>query len=184
MKSILTLLIFIISFASYAQHDHAMPAESTPAKKPASPHETAMSNIGKMHVHIDYSSPRVRGRVIWGGLVPYDQVWVTGAHKATTISFTENVIIGDITVPKGTYALFTIPGKEKWTIILNKNYKQHLADDYDIKEDVARMIVTPQALDHVQEDLFYEVKSVNDTKGTITLSWEKVSVSFDVMIAK
>jgi hypothetical protein len=94
------------------------------------------------------------------------------------------VVVGGVTVAKGTYALFTIPGKEHWIIILNKNYQQHLADDYDAKDDVVRVTVTPQPLDHLQEELLFEVKSVTDTRGTIALSWEKATVSFDVVIAK
>ena len=180
----LSLSLMFISLWGYSQHEHHTAKEDATAKKPASPHEMAMSNVGKMHVHIEYSSPRVKGRVIWGGLVPYDQVWVTGAHKATSVSFTENVVVGGVTIAKGTYALFTIPGKEKWIVILNKNHQQHLADDYNIKDDVVRLSVTPQPLDHVQEELLFEVKEVTDTKGTITLSWEKLAVSFDVLISK
>jgi hypothetical protein len=100
-----------------------------------------MANIGSVHVHIDYSSPSVRGREIFGGLVAFDEVWVTGAHSATNISFDKDLMIEGKEVKSGKYALFTIPGKESWTVILNSNYDQHLADDYTEEEDVARWIV-------------------------------------------
>lgn len=107
-------------------------------------HRITMANIGAVHVHIDYSSPGVKGRIIWGGLVPYDQVWVAGAHKATSVDFSGDVVIGDKPVAKGKYAIFAIPGKENWTIILNKKWDQHLTDEYSDKEDVLRLQVKPQ----------------------------------------
>lgn len=70
---------------------------------------------------INYHSPGVRKRVIWGGLVPYDEVWVTGAHDATTIEFQEPLMIGGKEIPHGKYAIFTIPGKREWTVVINKH---------------------------------------------------------------
>jgi len=105
-------------------------AESTKKKKPASPKKEAMAMVGSNHIHIEYSSPSVRGRVIWGGLVPYNNVWSTGAHKATSINFPEAVVINKTDVPAGKYGFFTIPGENTWTIILNKTWEMHLADDY------------------------------------------------------
>lgn len=154
--------------------------EEKPAKKPLSPRTNAMANIGEAHVHIDYSSPSVRGRTIWGGLVAYDQVWVTGAHKATSINFNKDVKINGLTVPAGTYGFFTIPGKEEWSIILNKNHEQHLADDYNEAEDVVRFQVVHEQLPEIVESLTYEVKSSEGNKGTISVMWEYKKVSFDV----
>ena len=156
--------------------------EEKPAKKPLSPRTTAMANIGAAHVHIDYSSPGVRGRTIWGGLVAYDQVWVTGAHKATSINFNKNVKINGQIVPAGTYGFFTIPGKEEWTVILNKNHEQHLADDYDEGLDVLRLKVAPEQLSELVEALTYEVTPTKDDKGTISVVWEYKKVSFDIEI--
>lgn len=99
----------------------------------------AMGSIGGAGITINYYSPAVRGRIIWGGLVPFDNVWVTGAHSATTIEFDQEVEIGGAVVAPGKYALFTIPGNEQWTLIINKNWDQHLADNYDQKEDVVRV---------------------------------------------
>ncbi len=139
-----------------------------------------MANIGDSHVHIDYSSPSVRGRTVWGGLVAYDQVWVTGAHKATSISFSKDVTIEGQNIVAGTYGFFTIPGKEEWVLILNKNAEQHLADDYDAAEDVIRIKTKPQILEESVEALTYEVIPVEDGRGIISVSWEKIKVVFEI----
>jgi hypothetical protein len=122
----------------------------------------------------------VRGRVIWGGLVAYGQVWVTGAHNATSIEFTQDVKINNTVVKAGKYAFFTIPNKNKWTIILNKNWEQHLADEYDQKDDVLRIEVKPEKLKTNVERLNYEVNTKDKGKktGEIAMSWEKLKVSF------
>lgn len=80
-------------------------------------------------IKINYHSPGVRNRIIWGGLVPYNEVWVTGAHDATTIEFYKTIVVEGKGIPAGKYAFFTIPGKKEWTLIINKNWKQHLATE-------------------------------------------------------
>ncbi len=164
----------------HAAHQAATASADTTAKKPLSPHRMAMSNIGNTHVHIEYGSPGVRGRVIWGGLVAYDQVWVAGAHNATSIDFSTDVKINEQVIPKGKYAFFIIPGEQDWTLILNKNYDQHLADEYNEKEDVIRLKVKPETLPEVQESLTYIVQPIDDKKGKVSMGWEKVVVSFEV----
>jgi len=136
---------------------------------------TAMSTVNGTHVHIEYSSPGVKGRVIWGGLVPYDKVWVTGAHKATRVQFNKDVMINGTKVPAGQYAFFTIPGKEKWTLILNTRYDQHQADDYNEKEDVVRMEVKPEELNMTQR-LTYVVEKIDGKSGEIKMQWEKMII--------
>ncbi|QIL78176.1 MULTISPECIES: DUF2911 domain-containing protein [Hymenobacter] len=147
--------------------------------KKSIPSETN-GKIGKANVQINYHSPGVKDRTIWGGLVAFDQVWVTGAHKATAVKFDKAVKIDGKEVAAGTYALFTIPGREEWTIILNKDYEQHLADDYDQKKDVLRVKVKPKTLDQHQERLKYEIHATTTEEGAITISWEKVQVSLPV----
>lgn len=140
-----------------------------------SPHRTAMATINKNHVHIEYSSPGVKGRTIWGGLVAYDQVWVAGAHKATRIQFSKEVQIDGKKIPAGTYGLFAIPGKENWTIILNSRYDQHLADDYNEKEDILRLQLKPEEHEMTPR-LTYTVDKIDETNGAITLLWEKIHI--------
>ena len=163
-----------------ALHDHNKPSENT-NKNAKSPHTATMANVGTNHVHIDYSSPRVRGRVIFGGLVAYGEVWSTGAHNATSINFTQDVVIDEKIIKKGKYAFFTIPGKEKWTVILNTNWDQHLADEYNIDEDVLRMEVTPIVSDEIKEELTFTVVAKDDKTGAIRFQWEKVAFEFDII---
>lgn len=139
-----------------------------------SPMRIAMGDIGKSHLHIAYSAPGTKGRVIWGGLVAYDKVWVTGAHKATCIIFTEPILFAGQEVPTGAYALFTIPRENgKWTVILNKNYDQHLADDYDEKEDILRVEIEPVSKEKLIQRLTYAVTNETAQKGALTIEWEK-----------
>lgn len=164
-----------------AEQDHSAHAKAESSEsKPKSPKQMAMSNVGDNHVHIEYSSPSKRNRQIFGGLVGFGEVWVTGAHRATSISFTENVVIGGVDIEKGKYGLFTIPGADQWTVIINTNWDQHLADDYSEDEDVVRVQVEPVKLDEVVESLTYKVKEINSGNGTITISWDDVSISFEV----
>ena len=161
--------------------DHsAHMAESKEQPKSKSPMQMAMTNVGKNHVHIEYHSPSKRGRQIFGGLVAYGEVWVTGAHNATSIRFSKDVEIGGVDIPEGKYALFTIPGEDEWTVIINKNWDQHLADEYDQAEDIVRLKVTPEKLDEPVESLIYEVIAEDAKTGTIVISWDDVRISFTI----
>lgn len=144
---------------------------------------TAMETINGTHLHISYHSPGVKGRIIWGGLVPYNTVWVTGAHTATNITFNNEVLLAGKTVKPGTYAIFTIPGEKEWTFILNRNYKQHLTDDYSEKEDVLRYTVIPQSNDLTQR-LTWAIQKEQETKGTLSMYWEKLKISIPFEIKK
>jgi hypothetical protein len=148
--------------------------------KPKSPKTSAMGNAGDAHIHIDYSSPIVRGRTIWGGLIEYGKVWATGAHRATAINFSEDVEINNTKVSAGKYGFFTIPGEKEWTLIINKNWDQHMSDDYDQKQDVVRIKIEPEVLPENQESLTYSVAEINDAKASVALAWEKLKVSFEV----
>lgn len=142
----------------------------------------AKASVGNAEVKISYHAPAVRGRTIWGGLVAYDAVWVTGAHKATRLDVSSDFRVGNTTVPAGSYALFTIPGKEEWTVIINRNWNQHLADDYSESEDVARIKVKPQATEELTERLKYTINPVGEGKGDIIISWEKLNIAFPIEV--
>jgi len=117
--------------------------------------------------------------MIWGGLVAYDQVWATGAHNATTVDFSTPVVIGGKNVPKGKYALFTIPGKEEWTIIINSRNKQHLADEYNSAEDIVRVKVKPVKKDKMVQRLTYLIEK-NGKDAAIAIEWEYLRVVLPV----
>ena len=140
----------------------------------------AIGKIGDTEIKISYHSPAVRGRIVWGGLVPFDRVWVTGAHMATKIEFSKDVLVANKIIPSGSYALFTIPGKDEWVIIINKNWEQHLADNYDEKDDVVRVKIKPEIKGTNQERLRYAIEVDGKTEGEIVVYWEKVEISLPV----
>ncbi len=142
----------------------------------------AVGKIGTVNVTISYHSPGVRNRVIWGGLVPNNEVWVTGAHSATTIDIDKPFTVGDTKISAGKYALFTIPAKDEWTIIINKNWEQHLTDDYNLKDDVVRIKVKPEQLNENVERLQYFIEDKKGGKGMITVAWEKVKIEFTIQL--
>jgi hypothetical protein len=109
-------------------------------------------------------------------------VWVTGAHKATSLEVEKDFKVGDKTVPAGKYAIFSIPGKDQWTIIINKNWNQHLADDYSEADDVARVTVKPQTTEETTERLVYAIEPTGEKTANIIVSWEKIRVPFEVRI--
>ncbi len=151
-------------------------------KKVLSPHTSTMAMIGDAHIHIDYSSPGVRDRIVFGGLLPYDEVWQAGAHNATWIETNKDLTIDRKTLKAGKYGFFTIPSKDQWTIIFNTNWDQHGKDEYDKKDDVLRFTVNPKLSENVQEHLEYKITKTNEKEGALSLSWEKVSVSFPFKI--
>lgn len=143
----------------------------------------AVAIINGDSVKIVYHSPGVRKRVIWGGLVPFDEVWVTGAHDATTLEIKKTLITGGKEIPPGKYALFTIPGKNEWTVIINKQWRQHLATEYEEKEDVIRLKVKPIENTH-KERLQYFIEHADNGNGKITIAWEKVKIEFPFTVKK
>lgn len=144
----------------------------------------AKGNIGDTDVTVNYGSPGVRGRVIWNGLVSYDQVWVSGSHWATAVTFSKDVVVAGTEVPAGMYGFFTIPGKDTWTLILNKKFDMHLADDYDEANDVVRLIVTPETLENTVQRLTYEIASDSDSSGSIAMSWDQIRVRMPLAAKK
>jgi hypothetical protein len=141
-----------------------------------SPVRTAMTYVGNNQIHITYGSPGVKGRIIWGGLVAYDDVWATGAHDATSIEFSKDVMIDGQSVPAGKYGFFTIPGKENWQLILNKNWEQHLTDEYNPQDDILRTTVKPKIEDRIIQRLTYDVIKTSNTEGEIVMTWEKTRI--------
>lgn len=134
-------------------------------------------------IKINYHSPGVRKRIIWGGLVPYDEVWVTGAHDATTLEIPNVFVVNGKEIPAGKYAFFTIPGKNEWTIIINKQWKQHLATEYDEKEDVIRLKVKPKKNTHT-ERLQYFIETTKGNNAKIAMAWEQLKIEFELKIIK
>jgi hypothetical protein len=126
-------------------------------------------------ITIAYSRPGVKGRQIWGTLVPYDKVWRTGANEATTITFSQEVKIDGKPLPAGTYSLHTIPGKEEWTVIFNKDAKQWGSYSYEQANDALRVRVKPQQGEHA-EWMTFSFPDVSTNAATLQFAWEKVRI--------
>jgi len=149
----------------------------------ASPACTLKQRVGLTDFEIVYSRPGAKGRTIFGGIVPYGQVWRTGANQATKITFNTPVKFEGTEIPAGTYALFTIPGEQEWTVILNKNSGQWGAYQYDEKADVARFKVTPVTLrDTMIETFAIEFNRIRDESALLDLVWDKTVVPIHVEV--
>jgi hypothetical protein len=147
-----------------------------------SPSSKVSQVIGLTEITVDYSSPAVKGRPIWGSLVPYEQMWRTGANQATKITFSRDVTFGDKFVPAGTYALFTIPAKGAWTVILNKKADQSgTARDYKADLDLVRFSAHTKPAPH-RERLAFLFSDFTDDKGRLDLEWEKLRVSIPIKV--
>lgn len=157
----------------------APPADTT---KKSIPREME-TTVGRATFKIKYHSPGVRERVIWGGLVPYEEVWVTGGHKATSLEVSGDFEVNNTKIPAGKYALFTIPGKETWTVILNKNWDQHLTDEYNAADDILRFQVKPVENLHT-ERLTYSIEKTGDTQANLAVAWEKIKIAFPIKVGR
>ncbi|NBC25545.1 MAG: DUF2911 domain-containing protein [Bacteroidetes bacterium] len=163
------VLLFALFFAvdSSAQ-------ERTTDRVLASPNASVSQTIGLTNVSLTYGRPSVRGREIFGGLVPFNRVWRTGANESTAITFTDDVLIEGEQVEAGTYSLYTIPGEESWTIIIND--KLSWGTQYDENEDVLRVEVDAEE-SHFMERLMIYFENVTEESGDLILHWDETKVS-------
>jgi hypothetical protein len=144
-----------------------------------SQHAKVIQRVGITDIVINYHRPLVKGRKVWGGIVPYGQVWRAGANENTTIEFTDPVTIEGKPLAKGIYGLHTIPGENEWTIIFSKNSTAWGSFTYNQSEDALRVTVKPQAAE-MKEALAYDVDNVTPDSAVVTLRWEKLAVPFKV----
>jgi hypothetical protein len=140
-----------------------------------------MQTVGLTDVTITYSRPGVKGRVIWGGLVPYDKVWRTGANEATAITFSTDVKVNGQALPAGTYSFHTIPTKGDWTLIFNKKIDQWGSYSYDEKDDALRVKVKAQPHEST-EWMEFSLPDIAVDKATVALDWEKLRVPFEIQV--
>lgn len=146
-----------------------------------SPWACVQQTIGTTVITIEYHRPAVRGRAIWGALVPYHQVWRAGANEATTIRFSDSVRIHDQEVKAGTYSIFMIPRPDVWTVILNRRAKQWGAFEYDPKQDLIRFEVKPRP-NTFTNWLSFALEPTSDSTAYVQLLWEKLKVNFLVEV--
>lgn len=179
MKSIQRIKFYIIALVIICANFSI--AQNGKQEVRISPKAEVIQTIGFTDVHIVYSRPGVKGRTIWGKLVPYDAVWRAGANEATKITFSTDVTIEGKKLKKGSYSFFTIPGKDEWTIIFNKVADQWGAFEYNESADVLRIKVKTE-IGVWQEWLSYTISKTSDKSAVIRLEWEKVKVPFKVEV--
>ena len=167
----MTIGALCLSSAVFAQMDKS---------KRASPPATATGKVGDATITIDYSSPSVKGRKIWGDLVPYDKVWRAGANEATLFTTDKDIKVEGKSLPAGKYSLYAIPGEKEWTFIINSQtgqwgIKMDGSTTEDPAKDVLRVTVKPEKAKNFTERLAYTV----DKKG-FALVWENLEVPVSI----
>jgi hypothetical protein len=172
-KSILLQFILFATFSSLAIGQQIQMPQ-------ASPSATISQKIGLTDVSIEYSRPSTKGRKIFGELVPFGEVWRTGANAATIINFKNEAKVEGNLIPAGSYALYSIPGKTEWTIILSKNTKLWGAVGYDPKDDLVRFKVKPGKTGQKYETMEINFVDMTDTGATIAMKWENTRVKFRI----
>lgn len=169
-KLLRSLIVFALMFSGglFAQ----TPKVTFPAPSPGG---SLKQHVGLTDVEIAYSRPSVKGRVIFGGLLPYGELWRTGANGPTTVSFNTAVKLNGTDIPAGKYALYTIPDKKEWTVIISKDIKGSVFS-YSETNDLVRFKATPMKLSHSVETFTIDISDIRDDSAMINLSWEKTQV--------
>lgn len=147
-----------------------------------SPKAGVTQRIGVTDLSVSYSRPSVKGREIWGGLVPYDKPWRTGANRATTFSATDDVEVEGKKLVAGTYSVVTIPGKQSWVVAFNRDLDLWFRTEYDEKKDALRVAVMPAALPDSIETFTIVFRNVTNDGADLSLNWEKLRVSVKIKV--
>lgn len=172
-KFTFTLAILLLAGMSAFAQQIQMPQASPSAK--------IAQKVGLTDVTVDYSRPSTKGRKIFGELVPYGEVWRTGANGATIISFSTDVEIDGKKVPQGQYAIYSIPGKSEWTIILSKDTKLWGAIGYNPDNDLIRFQVEPNKLSRVYETFEISFNNMTDNGADLSIKWDQTRVDFRIV---
>jgi hypothetical protein len=171
-KAIITGLTLLAATGAFAQ-------QQGPRAPRPSPKATLTQTVGITDITINYNRPGVKGRAIWGALVPYDKVWRTGANEATTIEFSDDVWINGSKLAKGLYSLHTIPTANQWTVIFNSVASQWGSYSYDAAKDALRVQATPRPAEH-REWLTFEIPDMTTDVATLLIRWEKLAVPITI----
>jgi tetratricopeptide (TPR) repeat protein len=168
MKRFALVLLFAASLLSDSNAQLKLPALSPTSK--------ITQDFSTSSIEISYSRPSMRGRKIFGDLVPYNTVWRTGANSATKVKFGEDVNLGGVPVKAGEYALYTIPGATEWEVILNKGTGNWGAMGYSTADDIARFKVKPRALDKTVNTFTMNIGNITFNSANLELMWEKTKL--------
>lgn len=159
----------------------ALAQESRP--RLLSPRDTTEQTIGAAHLVVDYGRPSKRRREIFGSLVPYDALWRTGANEATHFRTDRDLMIGTLRVPRGTYTLWTIPARDGWTLIVNRQTGQW-GTDYDKARDLGRTRMTVATLREPVERFEIAIERTRDGSGLLIMRWDTTQASVPIHVEK
>tara|TARA_B100000497_G_C7553781_1_gene334474 strand:- start:55 stop:555 length:501 start_codon:yes stop_codon:yes gene_type:complete len=165
MKKIIGLLLILIATSNFAVGQKAK----------ASPRESVTGKINEATISIDYGSPSVKGRKIWGALVPFDKIWRAGANEATTFKTDEDIMVQGKKLPTGNYSLFIIPNEKECIVIFNKKSEQWGAYNYNQELDQLRVVVSPKKESNSTEKLLFLVKD-----NAIALLWDNWEIALEI----
>ena len=165
-----TTIVFIFLLTSFAS-----------GQEPLSPPAKTSVTINGKKLLIAYSSPRIRGRKIMGGLVPYGQWWRTGADNATTFQADADLDLGGLRVPKGIYTIYTLPGAAEWQLIINKQTGQW-GTEYNQRQDLGRVKMNVAQTPALVDSFKIELLSTGGNKGLLKMTWERTEVSVPFVI--
>ena len=158
-----------------------MAAQAQPLKTPApSPTQTIKQEFGISNVELTYSRPNVKGRKVFGDLVPYGKLWRTGANAATRIKFADDVKIGNADVKAGEYVIYTVPTENEWEVVINKGLTNWGIDGYKQEEDVARVKVKPAKLNEAQETFTMQFVNIKSNGTDLQIMWDKTAVNVPI----
>lgn len=158
----------------------AVRAEFTPPRP--SPSASVSQGLGLTTLTLHYSRPGVKNRVIWGGLVPYDSTWRTGANEATTLTTADEIMIGGKKLPAGKYSLLTIPTRGAWTVILSGQKDLLGTSNYDPKQDVLRVTATPDTSQPHEEWMWLGFTDLTSNSANLTLRWQRLRLAVPITI--
>ncbi|MEP2936446.1 MAG: DUF2911 domain-containing protein [Gilvibacter sp.] len=149
-----------------------------------SPFSKASQEVGLAQLSLEYSRPSAKGRAIFGSLVPYDKIWRTGANASTKITINDSAQIAGNWVNAGTYALYTIPSKEKWTVIIHRNtsLRSLAGDAYNSKDDLFRFEVAPITTDHYTETFTLQFAWLTTNSVQLQLLWENTQINIPIKV--
>ncbi len=169
-----SVYLLLFPLAAFAQE---------PVKPRPSPVAIAAARYKDTYIKIVYGQPQKKGREIFGQLVPFDQVWRTGANEATEVQITRDIRINNLDLKAGNYSLFTIPGKDKWTIIFNSDLGLWGAYNYNIKSDVLRFEVPVLTIAEPLETFTIQIEQKND-KADLIMTWDKTKVTIPMQFSE
>ncbi|XOV94947.1 MAG: DUF2911 domain-containing protein [Bacteroidota bacterium] len=174
MKLLFQILIFLFSTSVGLAQSFEIPTTNS--------RSSIKQRIASTDIEVTYNRPNMKGRTIFGSLIPYGQVWRTGSDASTKVHFSTSVFIGDTELDSGTYELFTIPGEDEWIIIFQENRSQWGSYSYNNEHDLLRLIVAPSKLPEPVETFTMGFDNVTSNTAILSLSWENIKVPIPVSV--